>query len=170
MTTGCLDKINVTALESNKINFWDHLESSELVLETFLWSSATNKTIHCSPGSGMGWLVPVAAGETKTLWRSNSLSLPLLLTVKFKIFSNWKRRKNCILRRLKRIWQFEQEFLSRKCVVSSYDELKYYFTTIKLEVFSSLCCHLPSVSENSPEIPTSNNIFLIPGLSNYKLS
>ena len=29
-------RINVTAWESNKINFLDHSESSELVLETFL--------------------------------------------------------------------------------------------------------------------------------------
>ena len=87
MTTGWLDKINVTALESNKINFWDHLESSELVLETFLWSSATNKTIHCSPGSGMGTAVLVLVKQKLfgEITVSDSLFSP---TVKFKIFSN----------------------------------------------------------------------------------
>ena len=37
-------RINVTACESNKINFWDHLGSSKLVLEKFLLAWATNKT------------------------------------------------------------------------------------------------------------------------------
>ena len=41
---------------------------------------------------------------------------------------------------------------------------------LKFLEFLSVATWPKEGSENSPEIPTSNNIFLIPGLSNYKLS
>ena len=107
MTTGCLDKINVTALESNKINFWDHLESSELVLETFLWSSATNKTIHSALRAlGWGWLLV----KQKLFGEREMTVSPFSQQLNSKYFQIEEEEKKCILRRLKRIWQFGQEF------------------------------------------------------------